>query len=121
MDQAECRDTAEDFQKRHERRAEALRTYHDKLSVLIRSHPSQRSNKVKDARWGLALLNKNPLFDNEDAEYKFVQKSSDGVFGNHFVCFSRTTTKRRETCLLRLLSSTERLITKIRSYVHILL
>jgi hypothetical protein len=80
MDQAECRDTAEDFQKRHERRAEALRTYHDKLSVLIRSHPSQRSNKVKDARWGLALLNKNPLFDNEDAEYKFVQKFRRGFW-----------------------------------------
>jgi len=87
MDEFECHDTAEDFQKRHERRAEALRLYHDQLLAKILSHPSQRSRKVKDARWSLALLNKNPLFDNEDNEYNFVCKFRRGFLHNLCVFF----------------------------------
>ncbi len=87
MVEYECHDTAEDFQRRHERRAEALRLYHDQLAARIRSHPSRRSKKVMDARWGLALLNKNPLFDNEDEEYKFVCKFGRGFWAPLCVFF----------------------------------
>lgn len=87
MDEFECRDTAEDFQKRHERRTEALQLYYDQLLTLICTYPSQRSKKVKSARSSLAVFRLNPLFDNDDDEYAFVHKFGRGKWQDLCILF----------------------------------
>jgi ATP-dependent protease HslVU (ClpYQ) ATPase subunit len=69
------------FEYRHNRRAEGIQLYGELITSIIKSYPKQRSYKVKNAIWAISRLKSNPLFDDEDLEYEFIQKFYRGMWG----------------------------------------